>query len=590
MTNLAKITTACCIIAAALILATTVFSTISAFTSIPMYDEWDGYLQFYLKWRAGDYGALLALHNEHPILFSKLLFLADFNYFSGIGVSLIVASFIVQALFALVFCLIVKNLGYSKYNLWLFVGISLCFLYSGMQLENFSMKFQTCFFAVYFSALVSFLSLAKFQHQSEKKWLVFSIVFATASSLTMANGLVVWPLLVVLAVCLKLRWKTVLLLALLCVASWTLYFLNYVRLDGLGYMSGTEIASPTQSLIFLLQFFGSPFHFQAVDHFAFGAIPALAGALFIGLVIWAAFHAAFYSKENRNLQLALVAFLALISATGLIIAVSRSVIGADFAFVSRYSTPALLGWLTLLVYLLSLCGPRMNSVPEVRASKRIAIVVLICATLLICQQFSGQAIRTSHSTEFGRRVAMVGLLSGVYEPNYGPTVYIPKAPWPHDVEALVQTARDAQALNISIFDQEWLTLPKLTSQLREEMANSGKCTGSIDDVKKIGGGVSRRVVGTTEAAELSTILLFDERIDQLGLGVVGHRAGNGMNGLSASVSREWVAFLELGEKQKAWEERRAKEKRLGVTLNPTKQRLRAFVRGPGSLCELVKES
>ncbi len=136
---------------------TTSFMVIYGWAAVPYWDQWDELIlsrkQLFSSW-------LYSQHNEHRILFPRLLFAIDtfafsetnrFNFFCNVALPSALAGLIV----------FVAHRHISRRisdTLWI-AGIVLALLFSAMQFENFIWGFQVQFFGVELAAVASIACL-----------------------------------------------------------------------------------------------------------------------------------------------------------------------------------------------------------------------------------------------------------------------------------------------------------------------------------------------------------------------------------------------------------------------------------------------
>lgn len=171
-------------------------------------------------WRGFGIGPLLTHHNEHRLILTRLAVLGDLAFFEGrqtLLIGLILSSALVTA--ALLTAL-ARGIGFSKWPLLAFSAMALATAFSPVQIDNLIRGFQVQFVQVWMFAILSFavLSLAP-QARDGQNWahrllaVVVAVQAGLLSTYSMKNGLIVWPLLVVLSLWLRLGWRMALSLA-----------------------------------------------------------------------------------------------------------------------------------------------------------------------------------------------------------------------------------------------------------------------------------------------------------------------------------------------------------------------------------------
>ena len=160
---------------------------IHSWSAVPYWDQWDELIlspgKVFSPW-------LYSQHNEHRILFPRLLFAIDtfafaetnkFNFFCNVALPLTLVGLIVHVARRHV------SRGLTD-TLWI-AGIVLTVLFSAIQYENFVWGFQVQFFGVELAAVASIASLAL----GRGAWpsLAAAIAFSTIAVYTLASGMVV---------------------------------------------------------------------------------------------------------------------------------------------------------------------------------------------------------------------------------------------------------------------------------------------------------------------------------------------------------------------------------------------------------------
>ena len=138
---------------------TTIYGVYINYSPVPFWDEWHGSLEFMMAFQNGDQGAWFQPHNEHRILFSKLLTWLDYMIWGGLNKFPLFMSVLIQILTVALFAYIVHKFSRKRYMTLFTIGAGLGLLFSWVQVENWTWGFQNKFFAVYTFALLSFFLL-----------------------------------------------------------------------------------------------------------------------------------------------------------------------------------------------------------------------------------------------------------------------------------------------------------------------------------------------------------------------------------------------------------------------------------------------
>lgn len=332
------------------------------------WDSW-GFVDHMLDRSDGKYPIerLWEQHNEHRILFPRLVFFADYLGFQGRQLVEPVWMWVNQLVLALLLVRIVRGL-LPQPVLPAFLALALAALFSAAQMENFLWAFQVQFLGVLLAAAAAFFALTR--ARESRGALVLAILAMVGASFTMSNGLLVWPIGVVL-LCVfrvpKVRCFELLVTGLALIA----FYLS-------GYQQPETHASPLASLgepvavaKYLFAYLGSPFGELGLG----AAIPIGAGGLLLFLLLLLrAVQARQFLQPGAVVLLAVGAF-ALGTAT--LTALGRVTMELSSAMTSRYTSPALLFWVaTLGSTAASLARPGRNRV-------LLASGLLVAATLLL---------------------------------------------------------------------------------------------------------------------------------------------------------------------------------------------------------------
>jgi hypothetical protein len=527
-----------------LVVASTSVNTWNHFTSVPVFDAWDFYVNFYLTWLQGGYSILWEPYSEHRILLPKLLYLVDIEWFGGRGVFLTLFSYFLQGVFSLVSYVIATNLDDKRIHTGFFAALCLACAYSGLQWMNFVYSFQVCFILVYVMAFLSFtfLSLAQ-RNEGEKLYFFLALAFAAGSSFSVANGLLVWPVLIGQSVLMGMKRSYVAALVVAGVSVWCTYYL------GMGD-SGQSISTlnPFSSdlwriLIFLLSLFGAPVYYV----FDSLVLAQIAGLAFLLLALAALLDCLLRGGKKRELRFCLLAQVGFVIGSGLAMAVGRGSMGEEYAFTSRYLTPVLQGWLCLLILLLT---ARFGFVPR-RANAAVqsgsGLLALSFLLLVLVAQWNVRNARINDFDEFDRRVALIGLKHGVFDDQLGWALYFPGPPWLQTKQSLVRIATEAMQAGFSVFDDDWLKPLYPYDSLGRPLTVDRVCDGGIDKVDAYGGAGQTSVLrlrGHVVAPAYSKIIVTDNSGRLLGHGLSGDRGRSRVHdSVPGDVGNLWYAFI-----------------------------------------------
>ncbi len=319
------------------------YIVITTYSPLPHWDEW---ALFDHLARGGGWSLpwLWAQHNEHRILTTKIFFLLDVELFRGKQIFLLTCVFLVQLLQVALLSWSLRSLGGWRGSLWrIGTGLVAYCVLCPTQYENLVWGFQIQFVLTACMATLAILSLLLYQRADRTQFLTLSIAAATIATWSLANGMLLWPLLIAAALWLRMKpiaWRALLIAGALNIG---LYFYDYHR-----PVANAGLAPLGQSLRYIAVYFGSTF----VRH-SDGAIAMIAGT--IGILAAAVFLLG--TLRHRDTSSPLLTALSLLMlfalATAAVTSTGRLHLGIEQATASRYQTFALLFWCCLGLWLLS---------------------------------------------------------------------------------------------------------------------------------------------------------------------------------------------------------------------------------------------
>jgi hypothetical protein len=384
---------------AAIFLVLLIVGTVRWYVEVPYWDMWEGYLLYYINaQRLSFWTQLFSQANEHRIALSHLLFWLDIHFFGGRSLFLIPANVILLLSFWLVLCAAARRLIQGEKALLGMVCAGTAMLcFSWLQRDNITIGYQSQFLLAYLVPLIAFLCLATSSAlPGSGRWFFASLIFGVLSMGTMANGLVVIPLLVVMQLLLgELRaWKVGLTIAVGVLAT-SAWFYDYA-------LTVQPRPSLGNAFTFVLSFLGSPFG-RIVES---QAMSVAAGAAYIGISLFF-FLSWWRAGATRDAYvLALLAFVGYVGASAAATAWGRAAYLTEAWRAERYATPALWGWAALAIL----------AAHEFRASRKIKISAATAgaaaALFLLPSQLT--ALHDDAATNVnGKRLGALALVIGV---------------------------------------------------------------------------------------------------------------------------------------------------------------------------------
>ncbi len=459
------------------------------YSPVPWGDMWD-YWAWYHHYQSDWLFHLAAQHNEHRLVVARLFFLFDQFCCSGTDSSVAIFIPTIQLLHAIaLWRLSLRVPGLDKSITWFLGTLSLGAMFSSQQFANFTWYFQIQFVAVYFGATISCLALmttttANSAMRSKSVGLGITILLAVATTYSMANGLLIWPILVSLAVCFGLPRRHRLTLAGFGVCNWLAYFTGYIR--------PADHPSPLGALLHLPAFFrfgitvlGSPFS-DVISKFSAGAsagfledTAALIGALGL-LIALAEFFSHFRADRSgprfSRAELVYWHLLSFVLLSISLIASGRYTFPVSEALTSRYTTPGLLFWL-LLVTLLVLRAARASS-RNIRVSGK-CLRVASCIVLLLFV-YCDRPAKVSYARGYQQYLseAEIAMADNVFDEPEWKRVN-------HEMNSVLATADFLRSQNLSVFHKPWRLWIGDPLDRHIFISAPNQCVGYIDLVNSV---------------------------------------------------------------------------------------------------------
>lgn len=313
---------------------------------------WTGYLDFYIRVLEGDHWVWLAQHNEHRIVLSRIFFWMDLHWFGGVSYFLIIVNYFLLFLVAMTFFAYLCNNECKPKNSFLsFLLLSFFFTaaFSWVQQENLVWGFQSQFILAQLIPLVAFYFLQYSTITKHTDQLHFSLacLFGILAVGTMANGILALPIMIILALFLRLSNVKITILVMLSALSCTFYFFNYTSPPNHTSVLPMLLENPLGLIKYTLLYVGGPFYFLT------GKLSTLLAYFFGTLLVSGAIIALFRllngSTRTIPVKLALLAYILYVGGTAFITAGGRLEFGLEQALSSRYQTPALMAWIALII-------------------------------------------------------------------------------------------------------------------------------------------------------------------------------------------------------------------------------------------------
>jgi hypothetical protein len=362
--------------------------------SYPFGDQWIWLARLY---EIGFLRNLYVQYNEHRLTIPGLFFFADYRYFGGRNHFLSACELAFQAGCA---ALLMAPAWYTRSVerpvKLVFSGFVLVLMFWFLQAENLFLPYQIQIVCSNFGLLAIAVVLHRLaaRHRaglSTNGLLMAILGLALWSMFSFAHGMLIWPAVLVFAVILRLPKRIILPVAVTFLVAMAVYFYRYQPSVNTGSPLHS-LMKPLQLLQYSLLLLGSPFFTQPAGDVSWLAHPFTYMAALCGVTAagFALVRIAFRVRSNATPAEASYGLMLLVTlTTAAFIAVGRSAISIDQALSGRYTTVALIFWISL-TGLATTYLARLQS----RAS---AIQLAWCAGLVL----AAAATRPSHLASGG---------------------------------------------------------------------------------------------------------------------------------------------------------------------------------------------
>ena len=450
------------------IVATTLVVIRAGYVPLPAWDEWDLWSRYLvehysLRW-------FFEQHNEHRLVVPSLLFAIDRQLFHAREWFLLVCSFALQAVSAVMLWRLFARTAPSERSEDVMAGaVIVSCLFSGQQYVNFIWGFQVQFLLVYCCAIGSLLALLKgAEHRQDGRdgrWLVVSTVLAAAATYSMANGILVWPLLILLAWRLGTPRLQIAAVAAAAALVGVPYFWGWHRNAAVP----SPFASPAHAAtvaLFWLGHLGSPL--SALSGPGYESAVILAARIAGGVVLFtvlAGYVALWRSERSNGARAVLLHFCGLVIGSSALMAAGRSQIESEM-FTPRYLTPAYLLWVCLLIW----AWPLLRRIP--RPALYTALTGALLAGIGIHQ---GTVLQRVRDWAASFRVGETAAVAGVLDADAWKYVY-------HTPLRAFDSVDYLRNHRLSLFTEEWTHWPgmRLAARFSIDRKPEASCQGAIE--------------------------------------------------------------------------------------------------------------
>ena len=350
-----------------------IYFSIHFFIPIPFEDLWAVIEE--LARNNGTYSLpmLWAQHNEHRLPLAKLLIQADLLWFHGRNLSLYLEIYVTQILHLALIVWALRR--YSLWSGWLIAagsGLTAFALFWTTQSQSFLNPFGVEVLPTYAfgSASIIFLLFALSGSGKNWLWLALSAGAALLSGLSLASGLLLWPILLVMAIRFRLGWKKIAILGAIGAAFAVAYMARYQTPD-IHAQPLESLRKPGLLASYLMVYFGAnwaPVSMRLSEIVAaFGVIAFLVS-----------YVRELLRPQGRPFPFALLSLCAFLFSTGFVTALGRLNFPLAQAASSRYQSCALVFWACFALYLMDLAYRH-----SAQTAVRCAATTLILTTAML---------------------------------------------------------------------------------------------------------------------------------------------------------------------------------------------------------------
>lgn len=327
------------LVLAAAVAIVSVALTVRAYMPCPFWDGWDVIANIANGARPWSWTWLWSQHNEHRIATARLLIWLDWAAFGGKNISLFVEMYLIQIIHcAVVWYALERLTNFPRVLRRTIQGLFAFCLFHPNQAQNFTWSFQVSFILAFAIGTTALLSIAFFEKVTARwRWPILMAVGCAPilAATNLASGLLIGPAIVCLACVKRLPRRAIVLLAALSSLSIVAYVYHYQTPPG--------HPSPIEALSHA----GDVFRYVST---LMGASWPLLSPAYISAICFGAWIVvtALRHQKVSAFEWFCVAECGVMIATTLLVACGRLQYGIMQAAESRYQTPAMIYWASLL--------------------------------------------------------------------------------------------------------------------------------------------------------------------------------------------------------------------------------------------------
>jgi hypothetical protein len=409
---------------------------------VPVEDYWDQIIDFFNKIEKENYSVWFAQHNEHRIIIARIFYFIYLKLFPNHSWVLIFLNYILFFVLAFFLITLKKSLYSSidyKFSIYINTIIfSSVFFWS--QSLNFIFEVQNQAILAQLIPLLSFFFFFKYSNTKDIKYLFIFFILTIISPFTMISGLFVIPILLIIYRLFNLDVKYVLFLIVLFILLLSIYFFNYNQPVNHASVFENIVKYNYKIILFFFMYLGSFFHFLLGKSLFSSYIAFLFGVGFLVLFIY---KLKFDLDNKINTNFIFYSFGIYVLIIAMLTSLGRINLGLEKAFSGRYSTPVILGWLSLMfIYL-----PELNNFFLKKRNKFNLIYIIFICLMSIYQLTAFKNFNQKFSQ---RQLGLLSLSLGVEDSKTEYKLY-------PEINHLRNIANEAKENNYDIFSNKKFT-------------------------------------------------------------------------------------------------------------------------------------
>ena len=445
--------------------------------AIPYWDQWSAVFD-YFRFRSGEIGVfdLFAQSNEHRIFFPRLIMFTDLALFGGRNAFNVLMSDVFQLAHLCLLLWMGRVLLARSFAGWAVSAFVTTAMLTGSQYENIYWGFQSQFVMVYLFASVSLAAAASLSPAgrttpSAVASLACCVLSAVVATFSMANGLLVWPLVILVALERRAGRLDLSILLTVAVAAIAFYAHGYKAVAGHTPVTAA-LHRPLDAASYGLAYLGAVVAPQDIQ----GA-QDMGLILAVLLVVLAARRIARRERLDR-LDLFSWGAVLFVLLSAAVTTLGRFEFGAIQALSPRYVTPDAVLWSATAVLALK----------EVRAAVAVAAHGLCCSSVALLTAWLALAdqplaFERMADHEAKMRVASDAVVVGVTDPatlaDLGPSA-----------EQVGRVAAYLRPQALSVFDSREAGWMKEKLDRIFAVRDDPSCIGKIEEVRALDLGVA----------------------------------------------------------------------------------------------------